>query len=109
MGNLHETEFERRLFAAGQKLANPPRSIHGMLRALEKVEAYLSMVNQSPSESILNAMRPSKDALVTPELMRNRHEEVKLQVLNCLNKILKIMAPNKPFHDDLLKHILAHC
>jgi hypothetical protein len=48
-----------------------------MLWALDKVESYLSMVNQTPSESILNAMGPSKDALVTLKLMRNQHEEVK--------------------------------
>lgn len=62
MGNLDEEEFERRLFAAGQQLANPPRFMHGMLRDLGKVEVYLSMVNKSPSESIFNAMGPAIDA-----------------------------------------------
>jgi len=38
--------------------------------------------------------------------MRNRNEEVKLQVFNCVNKIVKIKASNKPFHNDLLKDIL---
>ena len=37
--------------------------------------------------------------------MRNRNEEVKLQVFNCVNKIVEITASNKPFHNDQLKEL----
>jgi hypothetical protein len=105
MGNLNEEEFERRLFAAGQQLANPPRSMHGMLRALGKVEAYLSMV-RSPSESIFDAMGPAMDALATPRFTRNRYPEVRLQVLHCLSKITKITVPDHPYDNDRMKDVL---
>ena len=105
MGDVNESEFKRRLSEAGNQLQNPPR--HGLLQALEKVGIYLSMVNQSPSQSMLDAMRPSMDALVTPRLMRIRHRDVKLQILNCLSKITRITAPEVPYNDDAMEDIFT--
>jgi hypothetical protein len=106
MGNLNEAKFERNLFDVGQQLANPPRSMHGMLRALGKVENYLPMVNKSSSESIFNAMGPVMDALATPRFTRNQYPEVRLQVLNCLSKITKITVPDHPYDNDRMKDVL---
>jgi len=102
--------FQRRLLEAGKQLEHAARSGTGLLQSLEKVELCLSMVKQIHGRPMFlpmrRAMRPSKNTLVQPHILRHQDSDVRLLVLNCLSQITKITAPKEPYNDDVMKEIL---
>lgn len=102
---MDENELAQKLFEAGKRLEHPPQSKDDLVQALEKVEDYLSMVEQSPSEIMQDAVLPSMSALVKPELLRHQDKDVRLIVVTCISEITRITAPEAPYNDDLMKEI----
>lgn len=102
---MDENELAHKLFEAGKRLEHPPQSKDDLVQALEKVEDYLSMVEQSPSEIMQDAVLPSMSALVKPELLRHQDKDVRLIVVTCISEITRITAPEAPYNDDLMREI----
>lgn len=67
----------------------------------------LSELNQSPTlRSILGHIN---DALVQPAVLRHKDKDARLLVAACFSEIMRILAPDPPYSDDLLKVFSASC
>ncbi|XXG58873.1 hypothetical protein AAC387_Pa04g1067 [Persea americana] len=100
-----DKELENQLMEAGNKLLNPPNAVEELLPVLDQVENCLSRVEQSPSQSMLNALGPSMKALVAKELLGHSDTDVKVAVASCVSEITRITAPEAPYTDGLMKEI----
>jgi len=98
-------QLEQQLSEAGKKLQQLPHSKDALLKILKQVAINLSEVDQSPSQTMMKAMRPSMNALITPELLRHRDRDVTLLVATCISEITRITAPEAPYNDDVLRDI----
>eukprot|EP01018_Ginkgo_biloba_P037002 Gb_12481 [translate_table: standard] len=99
------TQLEHQFSEIGKRLGSPPHSKDALLKILKQLSMFLSEVDQSPSETMLKAMRLSMYALVTPEMLRHRDRDVRLLVASCLSEITRITAPDAPYNDDILREI----
>lgn len=52
---------------------------------------------------MLDAIRPSIDALIAKELLRHSDTDVKVAVASCVSEITRITAPEAPYGDGLMK------
>lgn len=105
MALISEKDVERRLLQAGKKLERTPQSKDELLSILEEVENCLSMVEQSPSETMQLAVAPSVNSLVKPELLRHQDKDVRLVVITCISEITRITAPEAPYSDETMREI----
>lgn len=60
-------------------------------------------MDQSPSASVLESMKPFLNSIVNPELLKHQDGDVKLLVATCVCEITRITAPEAPYSDDVLK------
>ena len=60
-------------------------------------------MEQSPSQSLQNALSPSLKALVAEQLFRHPDDDVKVAVAACISEITRITAPDAPYDDDHMK------
>ncbi|XP_018675052.2 sister chromatid cohesion protein PDS5 homolog C isoform X3 [Musa acuminata AAA Group] len=100
-----EKELEDRLREVGSRLVSPPSAVDELLPLLDQTESLLSRVEQSPTQSMSNALRPSMKALVAKELLGHSDIDVKVAVASCISEITRITAPEAPYDDDLMKEI----
>ncbi|WOL08646.1 hypothetical protein Cni_G17399 [Canna indica] len=98
-------ELEDRLREVGSRLESPPSSVDELLTILDHTESLLSKVDQSPTQSMSNALRPSMRALVAKELLGHSDMDVKVAVASCFSEITRITAPETPYEDNLMKEI----
>lgn len=69
----------------------------------QQAAAVLTEVEQSPSPQTVAEMKPCTDALVLPGLLRHKDKDVRLLVATCVSEIMRIVAPEAPYEDDVLK------
>ncbi|KAG5018575.1 hypothetical protein AAZX31_06G059600 [Glycine max] len=100
-----DKELEEQLLEAGNKLVDPPSSVEDLLALLEQVESCLSRVEQSPTDSMQNALSPSLKALIADKLLRHSDDDVKIAVASCISEITRITAPEAPYDDDQMKEV----
>ncbi|WOK92136.1 hypothetical protein Cni_G00827 [Canna indica] len=100
-----EKELEDRLREVGSRLASPPSAVDELVPILDHAESLLSRVDQSPKQSMSNALWPSMRALVAKELLGHLDMDVKVAVASCLSEITRITAPEAPYDDDLMKEL----
>ncbi|KHN29621.1 nucleolar protein dao-5-like isoform X1 [Glycine soja] len=100
-----DKELEEQLLEAGNKLVDPPSSVEELLALLEQVESCLSRVEQSPTDSMQNALSPSLKALIAEKLLRHSDDDVKIAVASCISEITRITAPEAPYDDDQMKEV----
>ncbi|XP_043695033.1 nucleolar and coiled-body phosphoprotein 1 isoform X2 [Telopea speciosissima] len=100
-----ERELEEQLKEAGKRLVHPPTNVNELLSLLDQVENCLSRVEQSPSESMQNALCPSMKALIADDLLRHSDTDVKVAVSSCISEITRITAPDAPYDDEQMKEI----
>ncbi|XP_039012527.1 sister chromatid cohesion protein PDS5-like [Hibiscus syriacus] len=74
---------------------------------LKRSATCLSEIDQSPPSSIVESMQPFLNAIVKPELLNHQDREAKLLVATCICEITRIIAPEAPYSDDILKDILS--
>ncbi|KAK8660694.1 hypothetical protein V6N13_051609 [Hibiscus sabdariffa] len=98
-------ELELLLMEAGNKLLEPPSSVDELITLLDKVESFLSRVEQSPSQSMQNALSPSLKALIAEPLFRHPDDDVKVAVAACISEITRISAPDAPYQDDQMREV----
>ncbi|XP_061365246.1 sister chromatid cohesion protein PDS5 homolog C-like [Gastrolobium bilobum] len=102
---MADKELEEQLLEAGNKLIDPPSSVEELLSLLDQVESCLSKVEQSPTNSMQNALSPSLKALISEKLLRHSDADVKVAVASCISEITRITAPDAPYDDDQMKEI----
>lgn len=102
---LSEKELEKQLMEAGKALLSPPSSASELLPLLDRVERFLTRVEQSPSESMKKALSPSTKALIAKDLLRHSDVDVKVSVASCISEITRITAPDAPYDDDQMKEV----
>ncbi|XP_043700226.1 muscle M-line assembly protein unc-89-like [Telopea speciosissima] len=101
-----EKDLEEQLKEAGERLLNsPPSDVDELLPLLEQVETCLSRVEQSPSNSMQDAICSSMKALVADDLLRHSDMDVKVAVASCISEITRITAPEAPYEDEQMKEI----
>ncbi|KAL9249430.1 Sister chromatid cohesion protein PDS5 homolog C-like protein [Drosera capensis] len=101
-----EKELEEELMEAGNRLLkSPPSDKDELLTLLDSIDARLSRVEQSPPESLQNALAPLMKALVADFLLRHVDEDVKVAVAACISEITRITAPEAPYDDERMKDI----
>ncbi|KAJ4707792.1 Sister chromatid cohesion PDS5 B-B [Melia azedarach] len=101
----NDRELERQLLDAGNRILEPPEEVDELLPLLDRVETCLSRVEQSPSQSMQNALSPSQRALVADKLLRHEDVDVKVAVASCISEITRITAPDAPYDDEQMKEI----
>ncbi|KAH9325840.1 hypothetical protein KI387_006018, partial [Taxus chinensis] len=63
----------------------------------------LSELDQSPT--LRSVLGPINDALAEPVLLRHKDKDARLLVAACFSEVMRILAPDPPYSDDLLKDI----
>ncbi|CAH8388942.1 unnamed protein product [Eruca vesicaria subsp. sativa] len=100
-----ETELREALLQAGNDLLNTHSSTDAIFDILNKVESLLLAVDQDPIVELKNALKPSMQALVSVDLLRNPDSDVRVYVVSCLTEIMRITAPEAPYDDDQMKEV----
>ncbi|KAF7803880.1 sister chromatid cohesion protein PDS5-like protein A-like isoform X2 [Senna tora] len=72
---------------------------------MQQAATCLAELDQSPSVSIMESMKPFLNAIVKPELLKHQDKDVKLLVATCVCEITRITAPEAPYSDEVLKDI----
>ncbi|XP_022147380.1 uncharacterized protein LOC111016321 isoform X2 [Momordica charantia] len=103
--NSSEKELEEQLKEIGSELLKPPSSTEALLKALDKAECLLTNVEQSPSQSMQDALLPLMKALISNKLLKHSEEDVKVTVTYCVTEITRITAPDAPYDDEKMKVI----
>jgi len=70
---------------------------------MQQATTCLAELDQSPSTSTLESMKPFFNAIVKPELLKHQDRDVKLLVATCVCEITRITAPEAPYSDEILK------
>ncbi|XP_068463177.1 sister chromatid cohesion protein PDS5 homolog A-like isoform X2 [Phaseolus vulgaris] len=89
----------------GSKLETLPSSKDALVKLLKQATPCLAELDQSPSTSTLESMKPFFNAIVKPELLKHQDRDVKLLVATCVCEITRITAPEAPYSDAILKDI----
>ncbi|KAF4363730.1 hypothetical protein G4B88_000959 [Cannabis sativa] len=100
-----DKDLEAQLVESGNRLAEPPSSVDELLTLLDRLESYLSKVEQSPSESMENALSSSLKALIDRKLLEHSDADVRVAVASCISEITRITAPDAPYSDDRMKEV----
>ncbi|KAJ7946452.1 Sister chromatid cohesion PDS5-like protein [Quillaja saponaria] len=98
-------KLQQQLKEVGSKLETPPSTKDALIKLLKQAVACLSELDQSPSASMLESMKPFLNAIVKPEFLKHQDRDVKLLVATCVCEITRITAPEAPYDDDVLKDI----
>lgn len=77
---------------------------HGFALFLQQAAGTLPDLKQSPLLSAV--VKPLNDSLVKHSLLRHKDKDVKLLVAMCFCEIIRILAPNPDFSDELLRVII---
>ncbi|KAH7425028.1 hypothetical protein KP509_11G037000 [Ceratopteris richardii] len=102
---MNEEEGLKELQEVGLRLLYPSSSRDFLCNTLEQASALLSAIQQLPQANVLAAMKPTMDALVKPNLLKHKDEDVQFLVTACISEIMRIVAPEAPYDDDTLKDI----
>ena len=102
---LKDREFQKQIKEVRNRLLNPPSSIDDLLTLLDKAKNLLAYVEQEPSKIMQDALLPLVKALITNKLLRHAEMDVKVSIVSCIIKIIRITAPNGPCKDEQLKEI----
>ncbi|KAK2452861.1 hypothetical protein P8452_00562 [Trifolium repens] len=100
-----DKELEEKLLEAGNKLLDPPSSVHNLLHLLCQVRRCLSRVEQAPADSMHNALSPSLKALIADTLIKHSDDDVKVALASCYIEITRITAPDAPYDDPQMKEV----
>ncbi|KAL8153087.1 hypothetical protein V2J09_010847 [Rumex salicifolius] len=100
-----EKQLAENLKEAGTLLLSPPSSVDELLPILDEVGKILENVEQSPSGTMQDALWPTRNALVSKELLGHSDPDVNVSVATCISEITRITAPDAPYSDDQMKEI----
>ncbi|KAI7728387.1 hypothetical protein M8C21_009464 [Ambrosia artemisiifolia] len=90
---------------AAKKLSLLPSSTTDLLHLFNQLEEILSKVQQSPSESINDALNTIIEGIFAKELVRHADVNVNISVACCICEIMRIMAPKNPYSGEQMKDL----
>eukprot|EP00250_Pteridium_aquilinum_P011433 c20066_g1_i1 orf=108-4985(-) len=93
------------LTEVGKRLTNPPSSKDSLCKLLKQALKLLGSIDQSPHERLHSAMNSSVEALVKPNLLKHKDKDVRLLVATCISEVMRIVAPEVPYSDEVLKDV----
>lgn len=70
---------------------------------IQQTESCLSEIDQSPSKSLLGSIQSCANAVAKEEFLKHQDGDVQLLVAACICETMRIMAPEPPYNDDVLK------
>ncbi|XP_031473421.1 sister chromatid cohesion protein PDS5 homolog B isoform X2 [Nymphaea colorata] len=94
---------ERTVSEVGKRLSQTRLNKDALVKLLKQAADALSEFLQSPS--LQSALEPIYDSIVRHNYLRHKDKDVKLLVAVCFSEIIRILAPDPPFSDALLKDI----
>ncbi|KAF3792702.1 Sister chromatid cohesion PDS5-like protein A [Nymphaea thermarum] len=92
---------ERTVSEVGKRLSQTRLNKDALVKLLKQASDALSEFLQSPS--LQSALEPIYDSIVRHNYLRHKDKDVKLLVAACFSEIIRILAPDPPFSDALLK------
>ncbi|XP_039036347.1 sister chromatid cohesion protein PDS5 homolog A-like [Hibiscus syriacus] len=102
---VSDKKLELQLMAARTRLFQPPSSVDKLISLLDKVESYLLMVEQSPSQAMHDAVCPPLKTLVDEKLLGLPDNDVKVAVVACIAEIARITAPDAPYDEEQMREV----
>ncbi|VAH82321.1 unnamed protein product [Triticum turgidum subsp. durum] len=87
----------------GKRLAQPRLGKDALVKLLKQAESALSELSQS--SSLQDALRPLSKSLVQNTLLSHKDKDVRLLVAVCFIEVMRILAPDPPFTDEIFKEI----
>ncbi|KAM3352867.1 hypothetical protein ACQJBY_024208 [Aegilops geniculata] len=87
----------------GKRLAQPRLGKDALIKLLKQAESALSELSQS--SSLHDALRPLSKSLVQNTLLSHKDKDVRLLVAVCFIEVMRILAPDPPFTDEIFKEI----
>lgn len=87
----------------GKRLAQPRLGKDALVKLLKQAESALSELSQS--SSLHDALRPLSKSLVQTSLLSHKDKDVRLLVAVCFIEVMRILAPDPPFTDEIFKEI----
>uniref|UniRef100_A0ACD5VVH9 Uncharacterized protein n=1 Tax=Avena sativa TaxID=4498 RepID=A0ACD5VVH9_AVESA len=94
---------EQAVSEVGKRLAQPRLGKDALVKLLKQAESVLSELSQS--SSLHDALRPLSKSLVQTTLLSSKDKDVRLLVAVCFIEVMRILAPDPPFTDDIFKEI----
>ncbi|URD78439.1 Sister chromatid cohesion protein PDS5 [Musa troglodytarum] len=94
---------ERVVQEVGKSLGRPRLSKDALVKLLKEAEDALSKLNQSSTLQI--ALGSLNRSLSQINLLQHKDKEVRLLVAVCFSEIIRILAPEPPFSDEIFMHI----
>jgi len=89
--------------AVGKRLAQPRLGKDALVKLLKQAESALSEFSQS--YSLQDALHALSKSLVQTTLLNHKDKDVKLLVAVCFIEVMRVLAPDPPFSDEILKEI----
>ncbi|CAN6479783.1 unnamed protein product [Victoria cruziana] len=99
--------LRQKLKEVGSKLEKPPQTKVSLLKLLKQTESCLSEIDQSPSKSLLGSIQSCANAVAKEEFLKHQDGDVQLLVAACICETMRIMAPEPPYNDDVLKEAFS--
>ncbi|XP_031491838.2 LOW QUALITY PROTEIN: sister chromatid cohesion protein PDS5 homolog A-like [Nymphaea colorata] len=99
--------LRQKLKEVGSKLEKPPQSKASLLKLLKQAEICLSEIDQSPSKSLLGSVQSCANTVAKEEYLKHQDRDVQLLVAACICETMRIMAPEPPYTDDVLKEAFS--
>lgn len=96
---------EAQLADVGKRLSQTSNSKGALFEVLKQASSLFIEIGQSPSANIVSAMKPSMDALVQQSLLKHKDKDIRVLVATCISEIMRIVAPEAPYTDEVLKDI----
>ncbi|KAF8717134.1 hypothetical protein HU200_026250 [Digitaria exilis] len=87
----------------GERLAQPRLGKDALVKLLKQAEGALSEFSQSLS--LQDALQSLSKSLVETNLLNHRDKDVKLLVAVCFIEVMRVLAPDPPFSNEILKEI----
>ncbi|WVZ68025.1 hypothetical protein U9M48_017016 [Paspalum notatum var. saurae] len=87
----------------GKRLAQPHLGKDALVKLLKQAESALSEFNQS--SSLLDALHALSKSLIQTTLLSHKDKDVKLLLAVCFIEVMRVLAPDPPFSDEILKEI----
>lgn len=89
----------------GKRLAQPRLGKDALVKLLKQAESALSEFSQS--SSLQDALHALSKSLVQTTLLNHKDKDVKLLVAVCFIEVMRVLAPDPPFSDEIFKEIFS--
>ncbi|KAL6614101.1 hypothetical protein ACP70R_036371 [Stipagrostis hirtigluma subsp. patula] len=87
----------------GKRLAQPRLGKDALVKLLKQAESALSEFSQS--SSLQDALHGLSKSLAQTTLLNHKDKDVKLLVAVCFIEVMRVLAPDPPFSDEIFKEI----